>query len=277
MSNKYGIIYKITNKINGKVYIGQTTKKYGFKARYSHKGEGIERVYKEHKHFFDENSNRCNIHLLRSIEKYGFEAFEVIEEFDVAYSKEELDKLEKKYIKDFNCLNPNGYNTREGGSHGKHSEETKKKMSEAQKGEKHWNYGGTISEEHKKAISEAVKGDKNYNWKRDFSDETRRKLSESHKGKPSPKKGTKNSEETRKKISESVRNSPNTRVKPIYCIELDKVWLTALECAKELNIDNGNIGYCCRGIRKSCGGYHFRYATEEEVEEYKNNIEKEVA
>ena len=28
---RYGIIYKITNKINGKVYIGQTIRKYGFK------------------------------------------------------------------------------------------------------------------------------------------------------------------------------------------------------------------------------------------------------
>ena len=100
--SKYGIIYKITNKINGKVYIGQTTKKRGFKGRYECSGEGIERVYKYHKSK-KEHNRYYNKHLLNSIEKYGFEAFEVSEEYDAAYSKEELDKLEKKYIKDFNC------------------------------------------------------------------------------------------------------------------------------------------------------------------------------
>ena len=93
---RYGIIYKITNTVNGKVYIGQTIK--SFNGRYRFSGEGIERVYRHHK-YHKEHNKHYNTHLLRSIEKYGFEAFDVIEEFDAAYSKEELNDLEKKYIK----------------------------------------------------------------------------------------------------------------------------------------------------------------------------------
>ena len=45
----YGVIYKITNKVNGKVYVGQTSKSGGFKKRYDYGGDGIIRVYKYHK------------------------------------------------------------------------------------------------------------------------------------------------------------------------------------------------------------------------------------
>ena len=40
----YGYIYKVLNNINGKCYIGQSTKE--FNMRYRHKGYGVERVFK---------------------------------------------------------------------------------------------------------------------------------------------------------------------------------------------------------------------------------------
>ena len=70
----YGIIYKITNKVNDKIYIGQTVKEKGFDGRYERNGEGIERVYNYHKACKEYNKH-YNSHLLRSIEKYGFDAF----------------------------------------------------------------------------------------------------------------------------------------------------------------------------------------------------------
>ena len=111
----YGIIYKITNLINGKVYIGQTIKKNGFKDRYSCSGNGIERVYNYHKNRKN-NNEAYNIHLLNSIEKYGFEKFEVIEIFDFAFSKKELDTKEKSYISLYKSYESEfGYNNNLGG------------------------------------------------------------------------------------------------------------------------------------------------------------------
>lgn len=118
MSNKevYGIIYKIHNIKNNKIYFGQTTKKRGFKGRYGCKGEGIERVY-GHLLSLKNNGSTYNKHLLSAIEKYGFDSFEVDEVFDVAYSREELNKLEYWYIKIYNTnYSKFGYNFKEGGT-----------------------------------------------------------------------------------------------------------------------------------------------------------------
>ena len=75
-------------------------------------------------------------------------------------------------------------------------EETRRKISEANKGRTSPMKGRTLSDETRKKMSESLKG-------RTFSEETRRKMSESHKGKSSPRKGVILSEETRKKMSES--------------------------------------------------------------------------
>lgn len=109
----YGVIYKITNKINGKVYIGQTTNKRGFNGRYNRKGVGIERVYNYHLSC-KKQGKAYNYHLLNSIEKYGFKNFDVVEVMDFAFSKKELDIKEYTYIKKYNSFS-NGYNSTMGG------------------------------------------------------------------------------------------------------------------------------------------------------------------
>ena len=90
----------------------------------------------------------------------------------------------------------------DGSSGFKHSEESRKKMSESTKGKNHPMYGKTLSEEHKKKISESLKG-------KTLSAKTRKKMSEAQKGKTF-------SEETRKKISEANKGkirSAETRKK----------------------------------------------------------------
>ena len=109
----YGIIYKIENLITHEIYIGQTSNKRGFDGRYSFKGKDIERVYA----FLKGNKNRNerhNQHFRRSIEKYGFDAFEVDKIFDVASTREELNEKESYYIEKFDCFK-HGYNQTYGG------------------------------------------------------------------------------------------------------------------------------------------------------------------
>ena len=109
----YGIIYKIQNNITNEVYIGQTTHPRGFNGRYDFKGNGIERVYK--KLLGNEARGEShNQHLRRSIKKFGFGSFEVVEVFDTAETIEELNEKETYYINLFDSYK-SGYNQSFGG------------------------------------------------------------------------------------------------------------------------------------------------------------------
>lgn len=94
----YGIIYKIKNIENGKIYIGQTIHSLGHR-RWKHKNKSkTKRNY-----FYD------------SIRKYGWENFEwsII---DQAYSREEIDEKEKDWIWFYNSTEKeHGYNNSVGG------------------------------------------------------------------------------------------------------------------------------------------------------------------
>lgn len=87
------IVYKITNKINGKVYIGQTSK--SLKERFQ-------------RHCCDAMSDRLDTHFARAIRKYGKENFSP-EIIDTATSEEELNEKERYWIHYYDSLN-NGYN-----------------------------------------------------------------------------------------------------------------------------------------------------------------------
>ena len=46
---------------------------------------------------------------------------------------------------------------------------------------------------------------------------------------------------------------------PVYCEELNTVFPSAIEAARQLDLDQGSITKCCKGARKTCGSYHWRY------------------
>lgn len=144
----YGIIYKIENLVNGKVYIGQTTQ--GFNKRYNRSGKDIERVYKTHKKC--EKSNiRHNHHLLKSIEKYGFDNFKVDKIIDYAFSEYELDIKEKCWIQYYDSFY-NGYNMTLGGDSAMRGSDhimSRKVVQLSLDGEyiKTWDYMQQVSEE----------------------------------------------------------------------------------------------------------------------------------
>ena len=257
----YGVIYKITNIINGKCYIGQTVN--GFNRRYWCQGIGIEKVYNYYK--YEKTCNRyVNEHLFNSIEKYGFDAFEVIEIFDIAFSKKELNIKENCYIKLYNSNKKEyGYNITEGGEGMKGwnpSEETRKKMSETHKGENHPMYGVRGEDnplygkhrpqEVKDKISKAHKG-------KILSDETKKKISENN---ARFMLGKHHTEETRKKMSESKKGENNpmfgkraTNVVSVICITTKRIFNSITEGAEYYKCPVSSVKNCCDGYRITKG------------------------
>lgn len=143
----YGYIYMIENVINEKKYIGQTTNEKGVRGIMTL--IGIQCAYKE------------NLYLINAVKKYGVNNFRryIV---DNASNKKELDQKEDLYIKKYSTLNRDkGYNLKHGGSHGKHSKETRIKISLKMKGKNHPMYGKHLSEKTKKKLSESHKGEKN--------------------------------------------------------------------------------------------------------------------
>ena len=98
-------IYKITNKENGRSYIGQSV--------------NISKRWKTHiNSSYNPDANQYNTEFHRTIAKYGPDHFiwEVLEEC----SKEELNDKEIYYIKKYNTISPYGYNYSYGGNHSAH-------------------------------------------------------------------------------------------------------------------------------------------------------------
>ena len=241
----YGVIYKITNTVNKKCYIGQTIQ--GFNKRY-HSGGGsskIKRVYNEHKYRMEHNES-YNDHLLNSIEKYGFDAFEVIEVYDVAFSKKELDIKECMYIDLFNCLN-NGYNHTKGGNGTigyKHSDEYKAWKSVSMKGKSNPMYG--------KSPTDYMTEEQISEWKNN--------LSKAKKGKDFRKeKSQEELEEWNKKIGKAIigenngmygkRGIDSPIAKSVICLTTKRIFHTVTEGAKYYNVSRQLVGKCCSGFK----------------------------
>lgn len=176
------IIYKATNTVNGKYYIGKTK-------------NSLDSRIKSHK----VASTKKDWLFYRAINKHGFDKFkwEIIIECDDA---NKLNELEKKYIGE----NNNGYNVAKGGDGGDtisnhpNREILRENVSKFHKGK-------ILSEEHKEKISNAHKG-KNKPWAKDIA----KKMSEGNIGKESKTKGSKLTDEHKEKISKG--NKGKTKI-----------------------------------------------------------------
>lgn len=156
-------IYKIENKVNGKVYIGKSKRLTG---RISdHK-----RDLKTNKHWND--------HLQNSWNKYGSESFN----FEVLLycDEENLSFYEEKSIKGYKSYKPEkGYNLIIEGQEKEFTEELRKKFSEMYTGEGNPFYGKTHTKESKNKISENhadFSGENHPLWNIGHSEDTKEKL-----------------------------------------------------------------------------------------------------
>ena len=110
---KMGYIYILTSP-SGKSYIGQTTRP-------------IEKRFQIHQ----QKSSNC-VAIYRAIQKYGWDNFK---KDWYECPDEDLNFDEELLVREMGTLAPRGYNLKEGGgSNGKHSEESKQKMSESHTG-----------------------------------------------------------------------------------------------------------------------------------------------
>ena len=286
-------IYKITNCVNNKIYIGKTTRI-------------IERRFEEHIQEAKRYS-RCLINgknfpyqskLYKSMVKYGYDNFkiELIEACDDCC---DIDAKEQYYI---NLYKSNteaiGYNICKGGAGGPsqlgrhHSEEMKKRQSELQKDKKWYNNGtdeimvlknqavpnGFIPGRIYKGLS----GDKNpafgkpsHNRGKHLSEETKKKLSETKKRNNSLKNKIWITDgKSEFQIDLNTQEIPdgfykgrfykgfaNTRAVIMYDLEYNQLQdfpsMSAAERATGISV--GSILACCSGRTKKAGQFRWKY------------------
>jgi group I intron endonuclease len=192
------IIYKIENKINGKIYIGQTKK------------DLYERISNHLK-----PSNRAS-RIGNALRKYGLQSFNIsiIDETDL---KEILNEKERYWIKFYDCKSPNGYNFTDGGEgSGGHVSPMKgrpsptKGVRKSEEGRKNIAIANCNPEKCRKQSEKMVSKNPSQDLKvaakiskalsgKSKSEEHRKNLSLSKRGKPGPR----HSPKTKRKISKS--------------------------------------------------------------------------
>ena len=186
---------------------------------------------KPEKRWQNGNGYKDNEHFYRAIMKYGWENIKHEIICQAPMSVAQAGAVEKSFIHLYDSTNPDkGYNHTIGGEYGTlgmhHSVESRKKMSESHKGKTSPRKGVHLSVE------------------------TRRKLSKSHKGINHP------NSETRRKMSESLKGK---NAKAVICVETGTLYSSATEVEEAIGVSHSNISKVLRGIRKTAGGYHWKY------------------
>jgi group I intron endonuclease len=213
------VIYKITNMVNGKIYIGKTIQ--GLKNRISGHRSDANR--------YNKSGKNKNYLISRAISKYGFINFNV-EAIDIAINQEWLNIREMYWIKYFNSTNKKiGYNVLPGGR-GIWTEEIIDKMSKSHKGKIPYNKGIPMLEAQKIKLRTPK------------SQETKDKIGKANTGKIRSEEFKKHASIVNSVISEDV------------IIEIRNLYATGNYLQKEIAdlfcINNGTVSRIINGKRR---------------------------
>lgn len=232
-------IYKYTNKNNGKVYIGQTSKT--LQERALSNGSN----YKESPRFYN------------AIKKYGWDSFipEIIED---NLTVDEANQKECYYISLYNSTNPTfGYNILFGGNNSRVPDSAKKIISQKAKErykDKRNNpmFGKHHSKESIEKMSLSKIGRKNPMYGTHWN-ETQKKFCGT-KGK------TLNlTSDHRKQLIERARNLGFSNAKKIRCIEDNIIFDSLTKAANYYSVNPATLCGQLNGRQKTCKGRHFEY------------------
>ena len=179
----YGVVYLVTNKVNGKKYVGQTTR-------------SIEERWRDHVR----QSYRYENPFPRALINYKEDDF-YTETLCECFSQQELDEKEIFYIEKLKTIAPFGYNCTYGGRGGKHLKEVKNKISKSLMGK-------VQSEETKMKRSKSLSGENSPCYGKEKSNEIKEKISTSLKktyydGYKHPMLGKQHSQESIEKMSKT--------------------------------------------------------------------------
>ena len=227
-----GFIYIFINKINGKVYIGQT----------------VQNAMVRYGQHLCNSRRKPYLPLHRAINKYGIDNFEFIyEECDNG----ELDEREIEYIKELDTLKPNGYNLDCGGNLQKsRSRETRLKISKALTGKK-------LSTEHRKSISfyhADVSGASNPFYGKRHTSKTKAKMSVNRRG-----KCTGNKNPMFGKGLSGKNNGRSRRIKLIHPDKSIEFFECCAEAARRYDLNRLCLNRVARGIRNHHKGFAVEY------------------
>lgn len=223
-------IYKITNKINGKFYIGQSV--------------DIKRRFTEHK---APHGRMTSIKF--AIKKYGKEnfLFDVIEECSV----EDLDAREVYWIAK---LKPQ-YNRDKGGrgALGHHVQSDVRQLL-SEKSRKYWDQ---LSDAEKQAICQRLSGPPKGH---PVSDETREKLRAANIGKAQSAETVDRRRATiEKKKSAGYVQTNAGHNKKVRCLETNQIFDSVKAAGECLSVHPSCITGVLKGRYKTCKGKHFEY------------------
>lgn len=233
-------IYRYTNKYNGKMYIGQTSKTLEERA------QSNGRNYRECRHFY------------AAIQKYSWSAFEV-DVLEVVDNVEKANEREKHYIALYNTTDDRyGYNIAIGGDNHTMPEESRKIISEKAKNrylDKAANpmYNKSHTEEAKEKQRQRKLGENNPMYGSKWTDTQKER---------SGTRGKKLnlSDEQRLILSERIRLiGKTTGLRPVHCIEDDTIFDSIKDAANTYGVSKSTLCGHLTGHQKTCRGKHFEY------------------